>query len=120
MMVDPNPLVFHNAINGGNAIVAVWTPAAGKRFQLLKIILSVNGTLAAGASTIVNLLDGAANIGFAIALVPGASLNTSQVVQIDLPGDGYVSAADGQALNVYVAATLLTGNIVCTTVGYEL
>jgi hypothetical protein len=117
--LNPNPLVFHNAVNAGAAIVAVWTPPAYRRAQLLKLIISVNGTLAAGASTIINILDGSTNIGLAIALVPGVALNTSQVLEIDLPGDGYVQTVDNTALNVYVSATLISGNIVCTMVGYE-
>lgn len=117
---NPNPLIFHNAVNAGSAIVAVWTPPVQRRAQLLQLIISVNGTLAAGASTIINILDGATNIGLAIAVVPGVALNTSQVLVINLPGDGYVQSADNTALNIYVSATLISGNIVCTMVGYEL
>ena len=117
---NPNPLVFHNAVNAGNAVIAVWTPPANLRAQLLKIIFSVNGTLAAGQSAVINILDGATNIGFAITVVPGTALNTSQVFQIDLPGDGYVQVADNTALSFYVNSTLLSGNIVCTMAGYEI
>lgn len=113
------PLVIHNVTNPGAAQTTLWTPNQAffpSKFLLKKLIISVNGTLAGG--TFLSVLDGATNIGLALQIVPGAALAT-QIIQIDFPGDGYLSIQDSNVLSVFLSVALTTGNIVFTSMGYE-
>jgi hypothetical protein len=109
-------LVIHNVANPGNAQTTLWTPTAGLRFRLKKLIISVNGTLAGG--TFLSVLDGVTNIGLALAIIPGGTANT-QIISIDFPDDGYLSIADNNVLSVYLSVLLTTGNVIFTSMGYE-
>ena len=91
---------------------AIWTPAAGKRFRLKRLMLMLPGNAYCGSPTdlTLDLRDGAASIGLTFfVFLPGAAANTPgcifQTPWIDL-GDGYVSSAAGNALNLNLSATI--------------
>jgi hypothetical protein len=110
-------LIIHNATNPGASVNVLWDPGPGIRFQLVKLIISTNGILA--GATIINLLDGADNLNVSLSMTPGSS-NSTQVIQIDFPGDGIISSTDGNQLKTYVSVAMTSGTIIFTSFGYEI
>jgi hypothetical protein len=80
----------------GTAETAVWTPAAGRKFRLLRLVLT------ASAQTVLSFKDGTGGT-----LVAVVELPANQCVSVDL-SNGILSAAANNILTVTrsVAATL--------------
>ena len=119
------PTVF-KAVNGVTATgsTAVWTPAAGKRFRLMGFTITVSGNAAraAGSSTIIGLLDVAAVIFQVNPFVPAAAATTMGadfVVTVLFPGNGYLSTAINQTLNVNLGGALTVGQVAVSAFGTE-
>lgn len=107
---------------------ALWTPAAGKKFRLMKfrmVYLGNSAQAAAGALTAL-FYDGAAQIaGTAIgesSFVPAAALNTSGALfasqWVDL-GNGILSSAANNVLNVNLSTAFTAGGLVVQVAGTE-
>jgi hypothetical protein len=91
---------------------ALWTPAAGKRFRLKRLMATIPGDAYAGAPGPVTLSfqDGTTPIGIAFQFyLPAAAPNVAGCLLVtpwlDL-GDGYLSAAIGNALNANLSLTI--------------
>lgn len=107
--------IFKNVAANANGNTALWTPAAGKKFRLMRYCLAVTGNAAAAAAgtKTFSLFDGAAGaIGQAHAVfIPGAALNAGALYTgpwIDL-GNGILSSAANNVLNVNLSAALTAG-----------
>lgn len=104
---------------------AVWTPAAGKKFRLMRYCIAVTGNAAQSSAGVVTIKfqDGTTDVGLNhSAFVPatagttmGSDFNTGWV---DL-GNGILSAAANNVLNLNLTATLTNGNARVTVAGTE-
>lgn len=111
------------AVAAGNT--ALWTPAAGKKFRLMRYMVQItgNGSLAVAGVLTVTLFDGAAGATnqthdiFVPALaLAGIGLYTSPWIDI---GNGYLSVLANNVLNVNLSAALVTGNVRIVVAGTE-
>lgn len=117
--------VFRAAAATASGSTALWAPAAGKRFRLMRYRIDItdDATLAAGGRLTVSLLDGAASTAQnLIAFVPAAALDTAGLLAttgwIDL-GNGVLSAAANNVLNINLSAALTAGIVNVIACGTE-
>jgi hypothetical protein len=115
------PIIFKTVQATASGNTAVWTPTTGKKFRLMrfKIQLTANATLAAAGVLTVSFQDATTGIGVAqdfyvgqVALTAATALFTvgDESGWIDL-GNGYISTAANNVLNVNLSAALASGNI---------
>jgi len=103
---------------------AVWTPAAGKKFRLMGGLMTIDGscTLAAAGSLLVTLQDAVAALGWGIRVaLPAAAVtqDTDVVIPIGPFGQGVLSAAANNPLNVNLGTALAAGNVRTSVWGTE-
>lgn len=118
------PNVFKTATATASGDTALWTPTSGKKFRLMRYIIHVTGgaTLAAGADLDIVLRDAttALNLGHSL-YVPtaaGTALGGFSTGWINL-GNGPLSAANNNVLNVNLSAALTAGKVRVTCCGTE-
>jgi len=105
---------------------ALWTPAAGKSFRLMRYMVAVTGdaATAGGAVVTVSLNDAGGAIGqahdiFIPNAAPAAPFGTLYVSPwVDL-GNGVASGAPNNVLNVNLSAALTAGKVRVICVGTE-
>ena len=119
------PNKFFTVATAANGNTALWTPAAGKKFRLMRYRIDVTGNAAAAAAAVktISLFDGAAGAtGQAVSVfVPGAALAGAALYTsgwIDL-GNGYLSAAANNVLNVNLSTALTAGVVRVIACGTE-
>jgi len=120
------PTVFKTVATAAAGNTALWTPALGKKFRIMRwrYTITDNATLAAPGALTVTLFDGAAGAtGQADdVFVPALALNNNGQLAsspwIDL-GNGYLSAAANNVLNVNLSAALATGTVRVQVAGTE-
>jgi hypothetical protein len=124
------PYVFKTVQAAGLGDNALWTPAAGKKFRLMRLYVMVptNCTIAARGVLVIKLRDGTTDTGVAMdvwlgqtAPVETASNIPPQALDsgwIDL-GIGILSAAANNVLNVNLSAALAAGNVRVMCAGTE-
>lgn len=99
---------------------AIWTPAAGKTVVLLGILITpVAASAAAAAVEDILIKDSATTIiktGFYITTVPVVM----PPIAINLPNDGYVSAAVNNVIYCNLSVAVSGGLIEVTAWGYEI
>ncbi len=112
--------VFRNAVASASGNTALWTPATGKKFRLMRYCISMSGQaiLAVGGLLTVKLTDGATDIAqnwrfFVPALSVGA-IGGVFSPWVDL-GNGILSGAANNVLNINLSAALTGGviNVIC-------
>lgn len=121
----PTTFVQANAVGAGNS--TVWTPAAGKRYRLLGFSIYAPSHVAAAVATLLgtNLKDSGGQVIFAgTTFVPAASVTTTPgtvliVPPFDLPGNGFLSPAIGNALQLNLSAAINVGQIWISAWGTE-
>lgn len=119
-----HPTTFRSGIITAAGSTALWTPATGKKFRVMRYMLELTGNAiqaAAGVVT-VTLYDAAAAMNIVHSLyVPGAASNNLGGYNpgwFDL-GNGVVSAAANNVLNVNLSAALTGGGLRVTVCGTE-
>lgn len=119
------PTIFKTASATASGNTAIWTPGTGNKFRLMRFIVDVtdNAATAGGAVITVSLQDAAAAIGLAFdVFVPASGVTTVlggySSGWIDL-GNGFLSAAANNALNVNLTATITGGVCRVTCCGTE-
>jgi hypothetical protein len=123
------PSVFKTATANASGDTALWTPAAGKRFRLMRFIVQVpaNVGFAARGVLTIKLRDGTTdlNLTFDVWLGQTAPVETASSEQpnfdtgwIDI-GEGILSAAANNVLNINLSAALGAGNVRVTCCGTE-
>jgi hypothetical protein len=123
------PSIFKTAQASAAGDTALWTPAAGKKFRLMRFKLQVpaNCTLAARAIETIKLRDATTDLNLTFDVWLG---QTALVVDtnpwpailetpwLDL-GNGILSATANNVLNVNLATALSNGNVRVTACGTE-
>jgi len=120
------PNVFKTAAASASGNTALWTPTSGKKFRLMRLIVTVpaNVSLAAGAVFTISFQDATTAMPLAFDIyVPTTAVTTTAGVAfssgwIDL-GNGLLSAAANNVLNVNLSAALATGTCRVTAAGVE-
>jgi len=117
------PNVFKTADASAAGNTTVWTPAAGKKFRLMKLLLSIDGTatLAVAGSELITFNDSgtAIGVGFRVALAAAAvTSDTDVVIPYDM-GNGYLSSAADNLLQINLGTALNAGNIRVSVMGTE-
>lgn len=118
----PTKLKTVTATAAGNT--ALWTPAAGKKFRLMRLIVMVtaNASFAVAGLEEVTLQDSATDVGFGVSFfVPGAAgalVGEQNSGWLDL-GNGFLSSTANNVLNVNLGTALATGEIRVFAVGTE-
>lgn len=119
------PNIFKTVATAALGATALWTPAAGKKFRLMRYMVTVTdqATQAAPGTVTITHLDAAADILQthdvyvpAVALVNSGSLYNSGWIDL---GNGILSAAINQVLNVNLSAALTAGTVRCLCCGTE-
>lgn len=108
--------VVSNPSAGGNS--AVFTPTAGKKFRLLgfDVHIAKNTTTAAGST--IFFRDGAATEFLRIVRLDTA-VSGDLHWSVRLPGNGYLSTAADNVLNVTLTSAITAGNMDMTVYGTE-
>jgi hypothetical protein len=122
-VVAPNIFRSVQATALGNT--AVWTPATGNMFRLMKYRIQVSGnaSLASAAVATISFQDGTTalpipcDVFFPAAAGAGASLYDSGWV--DLGSGGITSATANNPLNVSLGTALATGDVRVSVAGVE-
>ncbi len=124
------PNVFKSVQASASGDTAVWTPTTGKKFRLLKyqIVVPTNCTLASRAVEVIKLRDGTTDLLLThdvflgqtapveTAAAPPPTLYNSGWVDL---GDGILSAAANNVLNVNLGTALAAGNVRVNVAGVE-
>lgn len=117
------PNVFKSITTTQNSNVAVWTPASGKKFRLMKVWLDVTADVAAATAgpVTISLLDNSTQIGIARSAYAPATAGSSSaaVITMDLGPDGYVSTSPNNVLNVLLGKALTSGLVRVVVAGTE-
>lgn len=118
------PNVYRTVSAAASGDTAIWTPASGKKFRLMRYMLSVTANAARATAGVITvaLRDSTTAINLTHSIfVPGAAATTLGAVDdsnwIDL-GNGILSAAANNVLNINLSSGLTAGNfriIVCGT-----
>lgn len=122
---ERTPNIFKTATATASGNTALWTPTAGKKFRLMRLIVMIteNATLGAAAVLTVSFQDSASalNIAFDI-FVPNAAGATIgdgySSGWIDF-GNGILSAAANNVLNTNLSAAVTAGNVRVIACGTE-
>jgi hypothetical protein len=119
------PTTFKTASVTALGNTALWTPGAGKKFRVMRFKIDVTAQVAAaaGATLVVGLQDAATDISLSTSVfVPAASVTTGYGAfttgWLDL-GNGYLSTAANNVLNVNLSSALTAGAVRVTVCGTE-
>lgn len=118
------PTVFKTATATASGDTALWTPAAGKKFRLMRYRIEVTNDAATsgGADIDVVLRDAttatAAAMSLYVPAVSGTALGAASTGWVDL-GNGILSAANNNVLNINLSAALTAGKVRVVACGTE-
>lgn len=120
------PKIFKTVVATTSGNTALWTPAAGKKFRLMRYLVSVpyNAASAAPGNLLVDLLDAAASIAQTHTLfIPATGQTTGgppiyHSGWIDL-GNGILSATANNVLNINLNAAFAAGVVRVLCCGTE-
>jgi hypothetical protein len=114
------PSKYKSAGASAAGSTALWTPAAGKKFRLMGGVGSLPIGTTTAAILSISLLD-AAGVIISWNISPGALAATSQVTKMDFlfNGNGYLSTAANNVLNIQLSNALTAGSCTFTVWGCE-
>lgn len=119
------PTTFKSATATASGDTAVWTPTSGKKFRLMGVLVQVTGeaTIAGGGQLAILLRDGATDMAISLSCwVPNAapaSPDGARLGQFIPLGNGRLSAAANNVLNVNLSAALAAGAVRVSVMGTE-
>jgi hypothetical protein len=118
----PNTFKTATATASGNT--ALWTPTSGKKFRLMGYAIYVPGDVATtgGGEIDVTFQDSSTGLGFGFTFfAPAASTSTAGATHSGFVvlGNGILSSAANNVLNVNLSAALSSGKIRVTVLGTE-
>jgi len=118
----PNKVVSGYGNNSGNN--AIWTPATGRKFRLMRYKISIanNAAVSVAGVQVMQFYDGASTILLTEnAYLPSAASNTNGAWStgwVDL-GNGVLSATANNVLNLNLSKTMIAGQVDVVAVGTE-
>jgi hypothetical protein len=119
------PTTFKTATATASGDTALWTPTSGKKFRLMRFILQITADAATSGGADIDIILRDATTGLAAALtvfVPAAAGTTFGATVttgwIDW-GNGYLSTAANNVLNINLSAALTSGKVRAIAVGTE-
>lgn len=122
----PTATIFKTAQATASGSTAVWTPAAGKKFnvQWVRVILTENAAQAVAGVVTIDLLDAAVSTHLTFDVyVPGVALSTTPGDAYDSGwmylGSGILSSTINNLLNVNLSSALTAGNVRVIAAGTE-
>jgi hypothetical protein len=129
MQAVAEPNVFKTAQASALGNTALWTPASGKKFRLMRFMIQIpaNVSIAARGVLTIGLQDNTTDLKLTFDTYIGqtAPVETASSEQpnfntswIDL-GNGILSAAANNVLNINLSAVLAAGNVRVTCCGTE-
>ena len=99
---------------------AVWTPAAGKKFRALKIVVTMSGLIAAAAIRNLTLIEETAGTVIARTHITIPVLGGTHSIAFDLGPNGFLASTADKKLQVVTAGgTYSTGQDTITVYGTE-
>lgn len=117
--------VFKTAVATASGDNAIWTPASGKKFVLLKATIEATGNLAINTGGILTmaLRDNTTAIGATFSVfapgTAGTTFSPGYREVLDFGELGYTSTAADQVLNLNLSAALTGGTVRVNVSGYE-
>lgn len=125
VVVARTPVVYKSVTATASGNTALWTPAAGKKFRLMRFLLTMPSDVAkaAGADVAITFQDSATDMGLKLSVfVPAAAVTTGNGAWssgwIDL-GNGILSSTANNVLNINLGAAITTSGITCMAAGTE-
>jgi len=119
---ERTPAIFKTIVATAAGSTAVWTPAAGKKFRVMRVHMSITSNAAAAVAAVLlsRLLDGATFFGISDNnYIPLAGvIQQHQNFTFDL-GNGYLSSAANNVLNIDLSFALTAGILNVTVAGTE-
>ena len=120
------PRTFKSAVATASGNTAVWTPATGKKFRLMRFMLVLTDEAAQGVAgdITVKFQDATTDIGISLPVYVPAAAIAAPIGEawtsgwIDL-GNGIVSAAANNVLNLNLSAALTAGTFGVLVAGTE-
>jgi hypothetical protein len=98
----------------------VWTPTAGKRFRLLGGIITVSKDAACAGALILALYDSATQFtSYIVSHAALVAIGNVVLIPISFKGNGYLSSAINNVLNVNFSGALTAGGISISVWGTE-
>ena len=117
----PNVFKTLVGVNAAGA-TAVWTPAAGKKFRLMSGNVTLTKDAACAGAEFITLSDGAEANRIRRFEISGAALVATGQVEnfpFNLPGNGYLSSAINNVLNLTLNGALTAGLATANVEGTE-
>lgn len=125
LVVQRTPSIFKTGTLTASGNTAIWTPASGKKFRLMRFMLMMphDTTTAGGGEIDITFNDSgtALGIGLTVLVNNAGGTNDGNVFDpewIDL-GNGYLSAAANNVLNLNMSLALSGGKLRWTVCGTE-
>jgi len=121
------PNVVKTATATGAGDTALWTPATGKRFRLMRFQIQVPANAAAATAAAIDVLlrDGTTATGLGLTVFVPATADVATLYHagtvtgwIDL-GNGVISGAVDRVLNINLSAALTAGKVRVVACGTE-
>jgi len=120
MLRTPNTIKWVGATT--SAATDIWAPAAGKKFRVMKVVISPDAGLAAAGIQKISLIEetlGDIGLNVQTYLPIAASIVHQVPIVLDLPGNGYLSTTAGKKLQVTLTSACTAGLISITVFGTE-
>lgn len=119
------PTTFKSAVATASGNTAAWTPTSGKKFRIMRYCIDVTGdaATASGGALTVGLQDATTDLGLSRSVYVPATAGTTMGNHwtsgwVDL-GNGKLSAAANNVLNVNLSAALTSGTVRVQACGTE-
>lgn len=112
------PTTFKTIQASAAGATAVWTPSSGKKFRLMGVVISVAASLASSGEEVIQIQDAATTISYFSVPLESTMAQTSPIV-LSMKGNGYLSSAANNALNINLGTVLASGHVSIFAYGTE-
>jgi hypothetical protein len=110
------PAVFKSGAGSGAGNTALWTPTTGKKFRIRGGVAFCGNDATSAAGSTVSLLDNAATI---MNVIHIGTTTTGLSVPFSFGGNGYLSTAANNVLNINLSAAFTASSVYVTVWGTE-
>lgn len=114
------PDTFKTMATATAGSVEIWSPTAGTRFRLMGGVITLSKEAACAGAFYVTLQDeGASFMRFTVSAAALVATGNVVVIPIILPGNGYLSTAINNDLDIFLNGALTAGEIAVSVWGTE-